>query len=41
MSMGINNNYSKYVGGYANGATQKTRQETQRGKMSDGTLWEA
>lgn len=33
MSMGINNNYSNYVNSYANAATQKTRRNSQIGKM--------
>ena len=33
MSMGINNNYSNYVNSYANAATQKTRQNSQIGKI--------
>lgn len=31
--MGINNNYSNYVNSYANAATQKTRQNSQIGKI--------
>ena len=33
MSMGINNNYSNYVNSYANAATQRTRRNSQIGKM--------